>query len=347
MDVRRRVDWFENDTRIYPAHFHASNLMDILLYRDISSHYFLKKTCLYYDDISAGGVFLSADQFCQIIENSQNLYGSSELSFRWGHGLFPGHFDGFSQLLSHSQTLDELLLNFCIYPQLTPMMTLKRWEDEKTVYFQWSDSIGVGKQHSFLVEAYTTGIISLVNWLFEEKLPWRFCFSGGKPKYIEEYEVNLGPDIQFDLGVDMIMINRDLLDRKIPQINKKSGSLAAKKIAKQQCDKESSYLSSGFVQSVLYFQSSRFPNSFNLSEMADLFEMSPATFKRKLSKHNFSFQRVQDLARLNTSIQLIQKKGLKNLELADYWEIKDVNNFRRAFKRWCGMTPSEFRARMA
>ena len=68
--------------------------------------------------------------------------------------------------------------------------------------------------------------------------------------------------------------------------------------------------------------------------------MSPATLKRKLSKHHFNYQRIQDLARLSISLKLIQKDDFKNIDLADYLKIKDVNNFRRAFKRWCGMTPA-------
>ncbi|MFT6260894.1 MAG: AraC-like DNA-binding protein [Bermanella sp.] len=335
------ITWYENDERIYPAHFHGASLMDILLARNIDSHYFLKNTCLFYDDVLRGAVHLNAQQFCQIIENSKMLYQLPELSFRWGHGMFPGHFDGYSQLLCHASNIRELANIFMKYPTLTPMLGLSVWEDNNTVYFQWRDAIGLGSSHKFVIEAFTTAFISLINWCFSEKLPWRYGFSFSEPKYLEEYDVNLGDDIQFSLGIDVMMLDKNWLDKPFPSSRRNLGSHAALTMAHRQCNEIIE--KSGFIEAVLNVLKVKAPNILSLIETADEFNMSSATFKRKLKKHGWSFQRLQDQARLQVSLYLMQAKGFSNSELADFLNIADANNFRRAFKRWSGMTPTTIR----
>jgi len=346
MTLLRKLDWYENHERVIPGHHHIAGLVELLLQRGYSSHQILKRTKLFYDDILTGRSLISPAQYCQIIRNATDLYNQPELSFLWGHSLYPGNYDGPSQLISHVDTLSALINIFCQYPKLTPLMTLTRWEDEHTLYLEWSDAIGLGSLQSFLVEAYSTGIVSLINWYFGEKLPWRHGFSEGAPTYIEEYEVNLGRRIQFNMGMNLIMLDKQWLQMPIPLHNRKPSSNVAFSIAKKQSDDENLKQRVGFVQQIKDLHITHMPNSYNLDELSALLNMSPATFKRKLGKHQTNFQRLQDRARLSVSLRLMQQKDLKTQDVAEYFEIRDVNNFRRAFKRWCGMTPAAIKERL-
>jgi AraC-like DNA-binding protein len=71
--------------------------------------------------------------------------------------------------------------------------------------------------------------------------------------------------------------------------------------------------------------------------------MSPATFKRKLQKHDTGFQQQVDLASKHVAFDLYQFKGFSKEEVADYRRFNDAANFRRAFKRWTGSTPNLIR----
>lgn len=340
------ISWYENDARVYPAHFHAAGLMDILLERGIESDRFLKGTRLFYDDLLKGNTRLDSTQFCHIIENAKNLYALPELSFRWGHGMFPGHFDAYSQLICHANNLKQLTDVLSRYSILTPLLSLKIWEDADTVYIQWNDAIGLGASYAFVIEAYVTALTSLVNWYFSEKLPWKFSFSFSEPKHIEEYKVNLGDHVQFSMGVDLIMLDKSWLEKPFPPINRNLSSNAAFTLAKRQCENENEKGSLGFIEAISSVLNNESPNILSLNETADRFGVSPATFKRKLKNHGWSFQRLQDQSKLEVSLYLIQTKGLGNTELAEYLNITDANNFRKAFKRWCGMTPATIREKL-
>ncbi|MDN3639500.1 helix-turn-helix domain-containing protein [Simiduia curdlanivorans] len=78
-----------------------------------------------------------------------------------------------------------------------------------------------------------------------------------------------------------------------------------------------------------------------LNDLAKHLRISAATLKRRLKVEGTSFQQLQDSLRGQQALCLLTDQGWSNQKLADYFQISDVNNFRRAFKRWTGITPSD------
>lgn len=78
----------------------------------------------------------------------------------------------------------------------------------------------------------------------------------------------------------------------------------------------------------------------SLEHTAEQMEMSVATIKRKLSQHNTSFQRLLDQHRQQQAIFKLTEQGLSNEQVAEQLNFNDPTNFRRAIKRWTGLTPS-------
>lgn len=64
----------------------------------------------------------------------------------------------------------------------------------------------------------------------------------------------------------------------------------------------------------------------SLARSPQAFAMSPATFKRKLQKHDTGFQQV-DLARKHVAFDLYQFKGFSKEEVADYRRFNDARTF--------------------
>nr|WP_239032138.1 AraC family transcriptional regulator [Pseudoalteromonas sp. MMG022] len=70
---------------------------------------------------------------------------------------------------------------------------------------------------------------------------------------------------------------------------------------------------------------------------------SCATFKRKLKQHQTSFKELKDELQKQQSLFNITERGYSNEQAAAALSFNDTTNFRRAFKRWTGKTPSEYR----
>lgn len=329
---------FENDEPLYAAHHHAALLIDLVQERNISSHKILSGTGLFYDDIISGEKNISGQQFLRLIKNTKSLYKQHDLSFRWGHALWPGHYGCFSQLLGNCQNLYQTLQVLSKHRlQLSPLITPIITQDDRYCYIQWRDAIGLGEHRKFVIESWMTGFSALCHFRSQQKLPWHFGFSHIKPKYQEQYQVNLGDQLYFDLGIDVMAIDKAYLHQ-----NWQQETSTAYNIASRQCQQSTNNTVS-FIEQVCDVIQTNIRQPLMLEDVAIHFKMSSATFKRKLKKHNCHFQQLQDQARLSTALYLYQCSGFNNSEVAHYLNFNDMPNYRRAFKRWSGRTPNNLK----
>lgn len=330
---------FENDEPLYAAHHHAALLIDLVLGRNISSHKLLSGTGLFYDDIISGEKYITGQQFLRLIQNAQNLYKQHDLSFRWGHSLWPGHYGCFSLLLGNCQNLYQTLQVMSKHRlQLSPLITPIITQDSRYCYIQWRDAIGLGEQRNFIIESWMTGFSALCHFRSQQKLPWHFGFSHTKPKYQEQYQVNLSDQLYFDLGIDVMAIDKAYLHQNWQQEKNTAYNIAAR-----QCQQTSTNNTVGFIEQVCDIIQENIRQPLTLEDVAICLNMSSATFKRKLKKHNCRFQQLQDQARLSTALYLYQCSGFNNSEVANYLNFNDMPNYRRAFKRWSGRTPNNLK----
>lgn len=77
--------------------------------------------------------------------------------------------------------------------------------------------------------------------------------------------------------------------------------------------------------------------------IAEVTGMSLRSFQRQLAKEHLSYSLLIDQVRFETAVGLLQDPDLKLIEIAFELGYTDAANFTRAFKRWTGMSPSQFR----
>lgn len=339
--VFKQARWYERDERYLSAHHQPALLLDLMQAREINSHKLLKGTGLFYEDFLKSRTRLSPEQFLIFIRNTHYLSQDTDLSFRWGSSLWPGHYGEFSQLLAGSENLQQALDMFHRFrKQLCPLLIPRITTDDQFCYIQWLDAIGLDENTQFMVEAYMTGLASMTKWLSGEELPWRFCFAYARPQHDAEYQVHLGQNVHFSLGINAMIIDKTRLNQ--PWLNPLSRT--ALQVLNNNCEQHMEKPVVGFIEAVFAFLLENIRQPVSLEQAATEFEMSSATFKRKLKKHHWQFQKLQDQARLHVSLYLFHANGWNNDQVADYLNFNDLTNFRRAFKRWSGFTPSDSRA---
>ena len=77
--------------------------------------------------------------------------------------------------------------------------------------------------------------------------------------------------------------------------------------------------------------------------VAAAMNMSPTALQFKLAKRDTSFHDVMDNARREMACSYAQQSALSVTEIAYLLGFNDTSNFARAFKRWTGKSPTEFR----
>ena len=79
------------------------------------------------------------------------------------------------------------------------------------------------------------------------------------------------------------------------------------------------------------------------NRVAQKLGMSARTLQRKLNEDNTSYQQLLDGVRLDLSISTLTKSQMPIAEAATLLGFADLTSFHRAFKRWMGTPPAEFR----
>lgn len=83
------------------------------------------------------------------------------------------------------------------------------------------------------------------------------------------------------------------------------------------------------------------------ADLAQMINLSERTLRRRLEAQSQSYRTLRDDTRYERARDLLLNSGLTMAEVADRVGYADARAFRRAFKRWSGVLPAEFRARAA
>lgn len=165
-------------------------------------------------------------------------------------------------------------------------------------------------------------------------------FDYPQPDYYERYRDRL-PAMRFSMPSNQIRFPATYLDRPINTANPVTAKLVT-----DQCVKELSLL--GFtedflvqVRANLNHEQGTYPDQ---ETLAAQLHMSGRTLKRKLQQHGMSFQALLDEARRRDAMALLQNSALSIEEVATRIGYTDRANFTRAFRKWTGFPPTEYRS---
>jgi AraC-like DNA-binding protein len=156
------------------------------------------------------------------------------------------------------------------------------------------------------------------------------------------YEKVFGPKIHFNSAKRSLSFSDGSLTTPISTANP-----LTQDILQRECDRllplESHRgIIAARVQHELLQSGSEFPNC---ATMAKKLHMSESTLQRHLTKEGFRFQQLLDKVRYRLANEYLVGSALPVVEIACLLGFSDTTNFRRAFKRWSGMTPSQIRER--
>lgn len=81
----------------------------------------------------------------------------------------------------------------------------------------------------------------------------------------------------------------------------------------------------------------------SIENVAEYLHMSDRTLKRQLAAEGTSFSTLVDEVRYRHATSLLSRTDYSLEQIADELGYSDVANFSRAFKRWSGRSPSNWR----
>jgi AraC-like DNA-binding protein len=73
--------------------------------------------------------------------------------------------------------------------------------------------------------------------------------------------------------------------------------------------------------------------------------MTPQTLRRRLGEEGQGFQSLKDHLRRDAAIEYLARPDMTLLDIADQLGFSEASTFHRAFKKWTGVAPGEYRQR--
>ena len=84
-----------------------------------------------------------------------------------------------------------------------------------------------------------------------------------------------------------------------------------------------------------------------LGQLARQLNLSERTLRRRIGEAGLSYSGIVDELRRTRALQLLGQRDNRLIDVACATGFSDVRNFRRAFKRWTGVTPRTAKQRIA
>lgn len=168
-------------------------------------------------------------------------------------------------------------------------------------------------------------------------------FSFPEPAYAQRYAAMLDCPIRFNARKTVLTLESDWYEQPIKTRNPELKKLVEQRLEDLQRRISATSPLAARVRDVFLKQAGRIVK---IDEVAQALRTSSRTLSRELQARGVSYQGLLDEFLAEAATELIHRKSDKApiKEISAELGFSDVNAFRRAFKRWTGLTVQEYRA---
>ncbi len=174
----------------------------------------------------------------------------------------------------------------------------------------------------------------------QEAHPLKVLLDYKAPVYAKRYEEIFRCPVHFEQPRVEMHFPKEYLDRELESYDPQARD-ALKVLQSSLLSKLSSHRDIvNEVKMVLRRKAGEFPR---LEEVADKLAMSPRTLRRKLGAAHLRYQDLLDRERRKVAEDYLANSDLTVQQIAEKCDFNDAQNFSKAFKRWSGVSPTDYR----
>jgi len=226
----------------------------------------------------------------------------------------------------------------------TPFVTINLSENNDVLSLEFIEMREIDKVRKTFLEALFVTFHNILSQIsFGDIQISSVTFGYNEPNYASKYQEFFDCPFHFSTGINKIDIPVDYLDTPLKLSNptslKQARHLCEIELKKLSITDRSKSLSSR-IREMLITSVGNFPT---LEKTSTRLNMTSRTLHRHLEKENTSYKEILEEVSFNISKEYLLQSTLTIQEISVLLGYIDVANFRRAFKRWSGITPSDYK----
>jgi AraC-like DNA-binding protein len=326
--------WLEVTDNFIDIQSGAAQLFDLLCQAGEHPDVLLRKTRLFKKDFSIVGKHISPQQLAQLYYNATLSKGHDALAFKLGQRILPTALGTFSNGLIHSPDLKRslnYLADSCFI--WSPLLSLDIKHHDEQLHISFIDKFGLLKDQTlkqFVITYSFSAIQSMFTWLAGEDAltDWTFDIRPCDQQTTLEFCTWMPSQINLNQAFFAITIPEYRLNNSF---NKASPSLF--NLDKQRLN-ELTNNNHSLLDILRLEMSNNIQIISTVNQIAEALSISTTTLKRKLKKHQTTYQNIVDHVRAREMHFLQQKLRLSENDIAKKLNFYDVSNLRRAQRRW-------------
>lgn len=196
---------------------------------------------------------------------------------------------------------------------------------------------------AFLAERVVTGIQMIGRELYPTGVPFhRIAFRHQAPSDTSRHRAVFGVEPNFGAPANVAVFDSSYLDVPLPQANEWARSTCEQLCRDLLARRQARTGVAGSVRDLLVRNPGEVPDQAAVA--MELF-MSPRTLSRRLNEEGTSFRALLDEVRQLLSEELLDHTDMTTEQVAARLGYAEAASFIRAFRRWKGCPPQEYRAR--
>lgn len=293
---------------------------------------------------------LAADKLAQLMRYCNKQINSNDFSVEIAKHFYPGMFHALGYAMMSSNSLYDAYERIARYKRIVSnscLLTVKESGDQLSFdmqVFHYEDS-GRPALSDPLIEAFLATMVSFGRELVGVNISpvcvkLTRCAGKLSNQYLEEF---FGAEVQFDADFNGFIFDRSIADAKLMV-----GNPLITQVHEQILD---DLLSRIDRNDLIYQIKNRIYEQLPMGapsqqQMASDLGMSLRNLQRKLQEKDTGYKELLEATRRRLALDYLTQQHLSFSEISYLVGFSSVANFHRAFKRWTGKTPGEYRIEM-
>lgn len=287
---------------------------------------------------------LPLPNYCRVLEEAARQTHCDNFGLRYGQQFQPQALGLLGYIGLCSATLEQALINFAEAFPFHQHSTLIQLVDQGECYrFNYQvrhGAINQRRQDAELTMGMATNLVR--NVLGQDWAPREVTFEHAKPQDWQEHREHFGTDVHFAQDCNSLLIpKRDVIAKAMPGRDPMLLMLIKDAIRQLgESNNEASLLDQA-SQAILAILPLGEPS---LEHVAQALELSDWALQRKLRDQGLSFTQLLDQVRQTSAMAHLKQQNISITQLASLLGYSETSAFSRAFKRWFGLSPKQWRS---